>query len=208
MSHRMPRRVETDRLVLRPWRENDVDRLLDAITSSLEHLRAWLPWALHEPESREAKLDRIRVAEAAFESGERWFFGLFDPGERRLLGGVGIEPLSDGVSAVAEPDWAREIGYWIRADSVGRGLCSEAVGALTALGFRDAGLGHLEIQCDPGNRASSRIPERLGYRHVETHRGNKRTPTGELRDTMVWVMGPLELDASLASAIAYRVRDD
>ena len=92
----MVERVETERLVLRPWREDDVDRLLEAITSSLDHLRAWLPWALHEPETREAKLERIRVSLHAFEVGERWTFGLFDRDDTRRGGGVGSETLATG----------------------------------------------------------------------------------------------------------------
>ena len=164
----MVERVETERLVLRPWREDDVDRLLEAITSSLDHLRAWLPWALHEPETREAKLERIRASLHAFEVGERWTFGLFDRDETRLVGGVGIETLTTGPGTLADAGRARELGYWLRVDCVGRGLATEAVGALTVVCFEEAGLDYLEIQCDPDNGPSAGIPARLGYRHSET----------------------------------------
>jgi len=121
---------------------------------------------------------------------------------------VGIESVSNASGRVADPRIAREIGYWVRADSLRRGLCSEAVGVLTALAFRRADLEHVEIQCDPRNRASARVPERLGYRHVATRVANKRAPGGEPRDTMIWVMTREELDSTPAAAIVHRVSGD
>jgi RimJ/RimL family protein N-acetyltransferase len=41
--------------------------------------------------------------------------------------------------------------------------------ALTRLAFLDATIDHVEIHCDRRNTASSRVPERLGYRIVETN---------------------------------------
>ena len=41
--------LETERLVLRCWRPSDAPLLRDAVDSSLDHLREWMPWAEDEP---------------------------------------------------------------------------------------------------------------------------------------------------------------
>lgn len=47
-----PVRIITERLVLRCWYEADLELAREAIGSSLEHLRPWMPWALDEPKYR------------------------------------------------------------------------------------------------------------------------------------------------------------
>ena len=47
----LPARIETDRLVLRPWTTDDAEALGVAITESLDHLRPWMPWTAAEPVS-------------------------------------------------------------------------------------------------------------------------------------------------------------
>ncbi|MES2731624.1 MAG: hypothetical protein V4714_07745 [Bacteroidota bacterium] len=43
-------RIETDRLVIRCYEPSDAEKLKNAITESLDHLRPWMPWAQNEPE--------------------------------------------------------------------------------------------------------------------------------------------------------------
>ena len=53
-------RIETERLVIRCYQPQDAALLKAAIDESLDHLRPWMPWAVHEPESVKAKLGRMR----------------------------------------------------------------------------------------------------------------------------------------------------
>ena len=41
----VPSRIETERLVLRPWSSEDLEALHEALTESVEHLKPWIPWA-------------------------------------------------------------------------------------------------------------------------------------------------------------------
>ena len=52
-----PYRIETERLVLRCWDPRDAPLLKDAIDSSLDHLRPWMPWAREEPKPLEETLN-------------------------------------------------------------------------------------------------------------------------------------------------------
>ena len=47
-------RIVTPRLVIRCWDPRDAQLAKEAIDSSLDHLRPWLPWAHHEPQTIEA----------------------------------------------------------------------------------------------------------------------------------------------------------
>ena len=55
-----PYRIETERLVIRCYEPRDASLLKEAIDSSLEHLRPWMPWAHQEPQTLEQKMELIR----------------------------------------------------------------------------------------------------------------------------------------------------
>jgi RimJ/RimL family protein N-acetyltransferase len=179
-----PERIRTPRLLLRCYQSEDAPLLKEAIDSSLAHLRAWMPWAMAEPSELsvlEARLERFR---AEFTAGLDFTFGIFEPTERSLLGGIGLHPrLGPG---------ALEIGYWMRASATGQGYATEAARALTQVALALPGIARVEIRCDPANARSAAIPRRLGYRHVETLVRDTLTPEGQPRDTMVWILTAAE----------------
>jgi RimJ/RimL family protein N-acetyltransferase len=173
-------RVRTPRLLLRCWNPEDAARLRAAIVASLEHLRAWMPWAMEEPETVEAKARRLRGFRASFDTDREFLYGIFARGGRRVLGGIGLHPrIGEG---------GLEIGYWIRPDFQGRGLVSEATAALVRVAFEVHAARRVEIRCDPGNTRSFAVPARLGFTHEATLRQNALSPDGGPRDTMVWAL--------------------
>ncbi|HLX74005.1 MAG TPA: GNAT family N-acetyltransferase, partial [Terriglobales bacterium] len=120
-------RIVTPRLVIRSWQPEDAVKLKQAIDSSVEHLRPWLPWAQNEPEPLERKHERIRRWRGDFDLGLDFIYGVFDRAEERVLAGTGLHNR-------VGPD-AREIGYWVRADSSGQGIATEFSAALTRVAF-------------------------------------------------------------------------
>jgi RimJ/RimL family protein N-acetyltransferase len=153
----MPRayRITTDRLVIRCWDPADAPLAKDAIDSSLDHLRPWMAWAEAEPTSLRQKRRLLATFARQLADGEDAVYGIFDRAEERVLGGTGLRP------RLGED--ACEIGYWIRADAVGRGLATESTAAVTRVGFEVDELALMEIHCDPRNARSAAIPPRLGY---------------------------------------------
>ena len=185
-------RIHTPRLVLRCWDPADAPLLTAAITASLEHLRPWMPWAHHEPESVEAKAQRMRRFRADFDSDRDFIYGIFDADETEVIGGTGLHPrVGDG---------AREIGYWIHAGHTGNGYATEAAAALTRVAFEVDRVQRVEIRCDPMNAQSATIPKKLGYRYDATLRERARTHDGEPRDTMIWSLLQEEYPDSPAAA--------
>jgi RimJ/RimL family protein N-acetyltransferase len=156
-------RIETERLVIRCWDPADAPLAKEAIDSSLDHLREWMPWAAAEPTTLAEKRALLESFARMFDRGEDFIYGIFDRGERRVVGGTGLHPRLTGD--------AREIGYWIRADAIGRGLATESTAALTRIGFEVDTLERMEIHCDPANVRSAAIPRRLGYTQADERDG-------------------------------------
>jgi RimJ/RimL family protein N-acetyltransferase len=174
----MPIRIETQRLALRPWEIADAALLKQAIDANLEHLQAWMPWAMQEPSPLTVMEKRIAKFRADFAARIDWTYAIFARDESMVIGGCGLHPRigSDGL----------EIGYWVQASHTRRGYATEAAAALTRVALRTPGIDRVEIRCDPRNLISAKVPRRIGYRHTRTLKDDTLTPTGEQRDTAVW----------------------
>lgn len=192
-------RVETPRLVLRCWQPADAPLLKDAVDSSLEHLRPWMPWARHEPQPLAARVQFLRHARGQFDLGHDFIYGVFDLAESLALGGSGLH------TRVGEG--AREIGYWIRASHINQGLATELAGALTRVAFEVDGVDRVEIHCDPANTRSAAVARKLGYTLEATLRRRARTPEGAPRDTMIWTLFAADFPGSPAARAEARAFD-
>ena len=173
-------RIETERLVIRCYQPEDAALLKRSIDESLDHLKPWMPWAHHEPESLEAKVSRLRKYRGQFDLGVDYVFGIFNKEENTLIGSTGLHTRSG--------ENAREIGYWINAHHLGQGYATEATRALTKVGFEIEELDRIEIHCASNNIRSQNVPEKLGYLHEATLRDRTLDPYGNKRDVMIWSM--------------------
>lgn len=174
----IPEQIRGQRILVRRWQPGDADSLKQAIDESLAGLKAWVPWGAAEPSPLSVVRERLEKFEREFGQDGSWGFGVFSTSENRLLGGIGLHGRI-GPTAV-------EIGYWVRASGAGRGIATEAVQLLTTVAMA-AGVSHVEIHCDPGNKASARVAAKAGFRHAETRERNYTLMGGDPRDTMVWV---------------------
>jgi ribosomal-protein-serine acetyltransferase len=178
--------VRTERFVLRPYVVRDAEELLEAIVDSQPELLPWMPWAVEigtieeRQEFVQGRIDAVATARSeaidGVASGEI-VYGIW-LGDR-LVGGSGIHDRN----AANE----REIGYWTRTSHVGYGVATEISRALTTEIFRNPAIDLSLINCDIGNRASARVPVKLGYELVEETYRVREAP-GEQRLTQKRVM--------------------
>jgi RimJ/RimL family protein N-acetyltransferase len=186
-----PYRIETERLVVRCYEPSDAPLLKEAIDSSLEHLRQWMPWAHSEPQTLEEKIELVKLFRSNFDTGENFTYGIFAADESELLGGTGLHPrIGPG---------GLEIGYWVRASATRRGIVTESAAALTRVGFEICGADRIEIRIEPRNDASLGIPRKLGF--VEEATLRRRLPGREgapLRDVTIFTMFREDFDPAIA----------
>jgi RimJ/RimL family protein N-acetyltransferase len=186
-----PYRIETGRLVIRCYEPGDASLLKDAIDSSLDHLRPWMPWTEHEPQTLEEKTDLLKSFRSQYDLGDNFVMGIFSADESEVLGGTGLHPR-------LEPG-GLEIGYFVRASATRQGIITESTAALTRCGFEICEADRIEIRIDPDNEASKGIPRKLGFTEEATLR--RRLPGregGPLRDVTIFTLFREDFDPAIA----------
>jgi RimJ/RimL family protein N-acetyltransferase len=183
--------------VLRCWEPRDAPLLSEAIESSVDELRPWMPWAGEEPKALEERVALLRRFRGRFDLGQEFVYGIFDQGETAVLGGTGLHTRV-GANAL-------EIGYWIRTSSAGEGLATEAAAALTRVALELCDVDRVEIKTDPANDRSRAIPRKLGYMEEATLRRRLEYP--EPRDVVVYSMFRDSLAGTAAAAVALEAFD-
>jgi RimJ/RimL family protein N-acetyltransferase len=182
-----PPELEAGPVVLRRYTGDELTALCEAVESSLDHLRPWMPWASIEP-LEEGLAEFIRRSVQEFDGGENFSYAIWDAHRPQLVGGTGLHPrLGPGVL---------EIGYWVRLSWTRRGVASAAASALTDAAFSLAGIEAVHIHCDEANAASASVPRRLGYslRRIVEDEPAAPADTGRSMEWVVtradWAGGP------------------
>jgi RimJ/RimL family protein N-acetyltransferase len=176
----LPEVLVGDRVRVRPYRKGDGPALEEAVSSSLEHLKPWMPWA-NKPQSSEDFEELARTFAAKWILREDLGVGIWPLDESRLLGGSGLHRI----------DWEVrkfEIGYWIRPEEEGKGLVSETARLLCGLAFDRLGANRVFIRCSTNNARSAAVPKRLGFVHEGTLYRDHILPGGQIDDMHVFGM--------------------
>lgn len=192
-------RILTERLLLRCWDPGDAEALRQTLARNRDHLLAFMPWALNEPEELQKKIERIRKWRASFDRSEDYVYGIFDRDGKRILGGCGLHRR-------VGPE-ALEIGYWIDQDHLNQGLATETSAALVRVAFEVEKVRRVEIHMDPLNLAGAAVPRKLGFQFEAVLRGRVPAPDGSLRDVMIWSLLAEEYPGSPAAQAVIRAED-
>jgi RimJ/RimL family protein N-acetyltransferase len=176
----IPEDLHGPRVLLRPLDPGDAEAVWEAIEESRTRLREWLPWV-----NRIRTLDDERIAIAQMRTQwiirEALTFGIFDRVSGRYFGGSGLVRINWAIRAF-------EIGYWIRTSAEGRGYITEAVQLLAVLAFDRLGANRVEIQANPRNVRSWRVPERLGFLLEGTLRCSRPDADGKPSDRRIYTL--------------------
>jgi RimJ/RimL family protein N-acetyltransferase len=178
MVNRPPERIEEPPVFLRRYVGSDLEALLEAVSTSSDHLRPWLAWASVEP--LEAGLRNfISGSVEGFERGENFDYGIWSMAQSTLIGGAGLHPrLGPGQI---------EIGYWVRDGWQRRGVASATARVLTTAAFQLPGIEEVRIHCDEANVTSAGIPRRLGFRLLRIVEDEADAPA-EIGRRMEWAI--------------------
>ena len=151
--------LETDRLILRPWRETDAESLYTyAKNPCIGPAAGWPPHT-----GVENSLQIIREVLSADET-----YAVTLKGEGLAIGGIGL--LIGEKSNLSIGGQEAEIGYWIGVPYWGQGLIPEAVRALMYYAFHTLGLSALWCGYFDGNEKSKRAQEKCGFQFHHTEK--------------------------------------
>jgi len=150
------RPLETKRLHLFPLDATDTRDLWNAVEGSRPQLEPWLPWVPFNVD-----LDSSgRYAEASasdWDAARATRFAIRDRANRRLLGVIGLESFAHLHESV-------ELGYWLRVDSWGKGLMTEAGQAVLDWAFGSVNAHRVRVAAATDNHPSLSVIGRLGFR--------------------------------------------
>lgn len=149
--------METERILLRPWRDSDAEVLFKYASDPEVGPRAG--WPPHK--SIEESLDIIRTI---FSSEGMWAVIWKESGE--AIGSVGYLPASSSNLKISSDEC--EVGYWIARPYWGRGICTEALQLVVDYCFNEKGFTTLWGDYFPSNPASGRVMEKCGFTDTGT----------------------------------------
>jgi RimJ/RimL family protein N-acetyltransferase len=175
--------------------------LKEAIDSSLDHLRPWMPWARFEPQTLDEKVELLRGFRSRFDADEDFAYGVFAADESRQIGGAGLHQRGG--------DGSLEIGYFLRTDATGQGLATEVTAVLARVAVEKCGVERVDVQVDPANERSLRVPRRLGFVEEATlrRRLEPKENGGPRRDSLLFTLLAEEVAASPCATYDYRAFD-
>jgi RimJ/RimL family protein N-acetyltransferase len=172
------RSLGTERLYLRGAVAGDAPAVNAAVIASWTELSRWMEWAQGAQPTIRETIEQIDNREADFENRSEFRFSIFEKHAGTFIGNCSLFRF----------DWTvprGEIGYWCATNSVGHGYITEAVLALTKLGW-SLGLVRIEIRCDARNLRSCAVAKRAGFALEGILKNDCRTPQGALRDSCVF----------------------
>jgi RimJ/RimL family protein N-acetyltransferase len=151
--------LETERLLLRPWRPAEDLDALAALNADAEVMRFVAP---NRPLSRAETAAQLERFVAHWDAHG---FGLWAVVPRREPGagcigfaGLAIPSFLPAVLPAVEVGWRLAPAFW------GRGFATEAARASVAFGFERLELRSIVSVIEPGNDRSRRVAEKLGMR--------------------------------------------
>lgn len=159
--------LQTERLILRAWREDDAEDLYEyASDPEIGPPAGWLPHTSVE-NSREI----IRTVLSAPET-----YAVCLKKNGKPIGSVGLHRRD-----LAESDDEYELGYCIGKQFWGQGLIPEASQELLRYAFEELGMRRVWCGHYDGNTKSRRVMEKLGFVYHHTTEGIELSMLGEIR---------------------------
>ena len=146
--------LKTERLILRPWRQSDLDDFYEY--ASVDGVGQMAGWAPHK--SKEVSQDILN----SFIDGKKTFALEYSG---KVVGSLGIEMYNEEKLPEFADKRCREIGYVLSKDYWGQGLMPEAIKRVVDYLFEEIGLDVIFCGHFLSNRQSARAQEKCGFHH-------------------------------------------
>ena len=160
--------LTTDRLILRPWRETDLNDFYEyASVDGVGQMAGWNP---------HRNMEESRQILSHFIEG-RHIFALEHQG--KVIGSLGIEAYKEENYPELDALQGREVGYVLSKAYWGWGLMPEAVKAVTDWLFREERLDFVLVGHFEWNTQSRRVIEKCGFRYCKRTKYETRYNTIE-----------------------------
>lgn len=145
--------METERILLRPWREEDAEALYRHASDPAVGPRAG--WSPHK------SVDESRnIIRTLFANDHTW--AIVQKESREPIGCICYYTPNESNIGIGPND--AEVGYWVARPYWNRGIATEALQLLIDYCFRQRGFRTLWADYFPGNQASGRMMQKCGFK--------------------------------------------
>lgn len=149
--------LKTDRLLLRPWKETDLQDFYHY--ASVEGVGRMAGWTPHRD------LEESQRILTSFIGGRKTFALEY---QGKAIGSLGVERYREEHYPELDGLCGREIGYVLSRDYWGQGLMPEAVKAVIRYLFETVRLDFIMAGHFDWNRQSARVIEKCGFRYIKS----------------------------------------
>ena len=173
-----PMIIETERLILRPLTQGDVDAMLE-YQSDPDVIR-FIPWPVRDRAMVSQSIVDLEKMVETTGADKNFVFGMHSKADGKIIGQVNYMLKGDR-------EFQREIGYVINPKFGGRGYVHEALVAMIGYIFEMPGVERIYATIDPRNVASEKVAIALGMRK-EAHHIRDEFFKGEWMDTLIYAI--------------------
>lgn len=174
--------IFTDRLILRPFCDEDGPALAQATEESWDDLSRWMRWATDRAERSDIANCTLyaRLCGQKFHLKHDYVFAGFTKNADRFILTSRLSHDANGTADVYEL-----CGYWCRTSQQGKGYMTEAVRAIIDYAFTVLGAKKILIKHAAGNHATRAMMDKLGFVEEAVLPNAHQLPNGELVDEYV-----------------------
>lgn len=160
MNHKGTKIIETERLILRPFREEDAEPMFHNWASDPE-VTKFLTWPVHENVEVSKQVVKSWINDYDIPQSYQWAVELKE-----------IHEPVGSISAVKTDDRTESatIGYCIGRNWWGQGITAEALREVIAYFFQEVGMNCVNACHDPRNPNSGRVMRKCGMTYEGTWR--------------------------------------
>ena len=177
-------------ILIRPYREEDIPLVFEAVRESIPELSRWLTWC-HPDYSKQDCAAFVLSCEGAWNKREEFSFAVVESATGRFLGGAGLNLLNYAHGFA-------NLGYWVRSSCTRCGIATAAVRVTARFGFGELNLNHIQILAATGNTGSQRVAEKAGARRDCVLR-QRLVHRENVLDAVLFSMIPEDLEKEILS---------
>lgn len=178
MEHKGTVVLETDRLILRKFREDDAQSMFDNWASN-PNVTKYITWAPHENVEVTKAIISEWVKSYRDSDFYQWALELKEIGQ--AIGSISVVRINERTDAC-------EIGYCIGEQWWNKGITTEAFKRVIAFLFDEVQVNRISAGHDTDNPGSGRVMQKSGLRYEGTLRQAGKNNTNTLCDLAVYAI--------------------
>lgn len=172
LNHKGTIVLETDRLILRPFKKEDAIEMYNNWATD-EQVTRYVTWPPHKSLDESENIINLWIKENKNIENYHWAIEIKE--DNSVIGTIGL-------LGVDNRNENSELGYCISKDYWNKGITTEAASSVINYALKEVGFTRITARHQIGNDASGRVMEKCGLTYEGTLRKILKNSSGEIVD--------------------------